>query len=845
MSHAVYNQKWAECMQDLAEQVQIEYLPVTAAETGQPFEVGFQHYALLQIKYLQIYKKLEDCYDQMVHPQKRRSIKTVLECVIVRILELRQHLIYFNPRAKNHFIALDEVLTDLKLNPEVVEWQIPRYFLDDKERADEIEVGQKKLDHWLKMFNLPMGGNDLADKKDPFQVDLSIDQAIRIIQKNERGRIGIQRAVMVSDWRKDALRKEERQKKALNEKDGDDLADKQTFAATYIASHWRRKVERVAFQQMKENEFQFLGVSHKEHEGVDQIAIANEIRQKRKREQMEADDMYERALMDELENQKLIEGPDIRLNLLEERRNWILDYRQEQAKFPETFEEFYKPPEAAGEPEEPEPAAAKKDDKKDKKDDKKGDKKDAKNKAPEVEEEEHQVGTSPLVQQFVELIEEYTEKWENRNESTNFEQKHDLKLCQEKVYPIVETRIRQVVDNEMVEELANLKTMYDKKKKEKKGKKKGGKGKKGKKDKKGKVKKWCAAVGMVTNRDDCFPELVEQGMLIKIKPEYMKNIHGEFHYLGAFQRVQETYCPPPSMQMAKSLVIEHCLLPLASTAIRQKAPYAARSLLLYGPKGSGKSMMARAIATEVGATFFDISPSVIEGKYTQPKIGAPLLIYKTFIAAQDSAPSIIYMDNIEMIFQAAKKKKGGDADAPVRIKKDLVAAIKQIKTGKESVDQDRILFIGCTNKPFADNMDTKELLNSFDEKVWISFPDYASRTLLWKKCIELHEVKVDTSKVNLSSLAHVSEGYSSGSIRQTVDRVLTTRRLQSLKTRPLAIQEFLGPLSRTSYLYPEEWKQFREFDHLATGEKERMDKLAAASGEAPVEEKGKDKGKKK
>ena len=35
--------------------------------------MDFKHYALLYVKYMQIYKKLEDCYDQMIHPQKRRG----------------------------------------------------------------------------------------------------------------------------------------------------------------------------------------------------------------------------------------------------------------------------------------------------------------------------------------------------------------------------------------------------------------------------------------------------------------------------------------------------------------------------------------------------------------------------------------------------------------------------------------------------------------------------------------------------------------------------------------------------------------------------------------------------
>merc|ERR1712060_254529 len=107
-------------------------------------------------------------------------------------------------------------------------------------------------------------------------------------------------------------------------------------------------------------------------------------------------------------------------------------------------------------------------------------------------------------------------------------------------------------------------------------------------------------------------------------------------------RSQYPYVPAPSAQMIRSLIVEHCVLPLAQTDIRQKAPIdlAARSLLLYGPKGSGKSMLARAIAAETGATFFDISPAVIADKSTGGKNSAAYLIYKVFICAQDMAPSI-------------------------------------------------------------------------------------------------------------------------------------------------------------------------------------------------------------
>jgi hypothetical protein len=81
-------------MNDLQEQVKVENVPIEIEkETGKvtkyigPWsdEEVFQHLACLYIKYVDIYRKLEDCYDQMVHPQKRNDIKRVVECTMLRI----------------------------------------------------------------------------------------------------------------------------------------------------------------------------------------------------------------------------------------------------------------------------------------------------------------------------------------------------------------------------------------------------------------------------------------------------------------------------------------------------------------------------------------------------------------------------------------------------------------------------------------------------------------------------------------------------------------------------------------------------------------------------------------
>jgi len=364
------------------------------------------------------------------------------------------------------------------------------------------------------------------------------------------------------------------------------------------------------------------------------------------------------------------------------------------------------------------------------------------------------------------------------------------------------------VDNMMREELANLKIMFEKVKK-----KKSKVVKQSKRQGKVKLANKCGTVdGKVLDPDDCFTDLVVQCILKKILPCRIQDFWGESNYLGAANR-KHLDERAPSAQMIRSLLVEHCVLPLAAGEIRRHTPktITARSLLLYGPKGSGKSMLARAIATEIGATFFDISPSVIG-------TGTSRLISRVLTCAAANAPSVIYIDNVEQVFQQAKRKRAGaDANLPSRIRKDLQTAIEQVKVGEESTEQDRILFIGCTSEPFADGVDKAGLLQAFDEMVWLSCPDYSSRVLLWQRFIEECGVFVDFTGLNVSTLASVSEGYSAGSIKQTVLRVLTPRRLQQMKSRPLNVQDFVGPLSRTAYCWPEIHKSFRDFDYEASG----------------------------
>merc|ERR550537_1442159 len=270
-------------------------------------------------------------------------------------------------------------------------------------------------------------------------------------------------------------------------------------------------------------------------------------------------------------------------------------------------------------------------------------------------------GTTDAVLEILKHINDYTTMWEGRGDRANFEDPVDIELARKEVYPKVETEIKQSVDQEIENELKNLINLYQ----PAKGKKgKAGGGKKGKKakgagGKKGKKKNWVskAVENQYTSDDAVVSDLaMADHVLITVVPAYFKDFVGEFAYMGQVQRVQEPFAVAPSSQMIKSMIIEHCVLPLASLHIRQrvKPEMCAKSLLIYGPSGTGKSMLARCIATETGAAFFNLSPSVIEGKYTTAthgKTGTDLLIYKVFMVAQYLAarggPSIIYIDHVE------------------------------------------------------------------------------------------------------------------------------------------------------------------------------------------------------
>ena len=101
----------------------------------------------------------------------------------------------------------------------------------------------------------------------------------------------------------------------------------------------------------------------------------------------------------------------------------------------------------------------------------------------------------------------------------------------------------------------------------------------------------------------------------------------------------------------------------------------------------------------------------------------------------------------------------------------------------------------------------------------------------------------------LSTLAHISEGYSAGSIKKTCEKVLTEYRVKHQEQRPLSLPEFIGPLSICSNTMQDQYEEdFLKFTGYITGDAKRREALEAALGGEDGDgggKKGKKGGKKK
>lgn len=193
----------------------------------------------------------------------------------------------------------------------------------------------------------------------------------------------------------------------------------------------------------------------------------------------------------------------------------------------------------------------------------------------------------------------------------------------------------------------------------------------------------------------------------------------------------------------------------------------------------------QAVAKMSGANFFDLSPRNTDGHY--PSKNVSMMIHMVFKVARTMSPSVIYIDEAEKVFLTDKKKlkEFGSTEPFNRIKKELLKECKALQPGE------RVMVVGNSSEPYlCVKKDEKAFLAFWNKTLFLPVPDYASLKVLWPGLFERHKGRLPHT-FDLSTLSHISQGYTSGSLDMVVHSMLTKRRLETLPAQAVTMPEIL------------------------------------------------------
>jgi proteasome regulatory subunit len=178
-----------------------------------------------------------------------------------------------------------------------------------------------------------------------------------------------------------------------------------------------------------------------------------------------------------------------------------------------------------------------------------------------------------------------------------------------------------------------------------------------------------------------------------------------------------------------------------------------KGILLVGPPGCGKTLLAKAVANHTDATFIRMVGSELAQKY----IGeGGRMVRELFSLAKEKSPSIIFLDEIDAI---GAKRLDGSTSGDREVQRTLMQLLAELD-GFDALEDVKI--IAATNRP--DILDDALLRpGRFDRIVTIPLPDAAGR----KDILALHTSKMSTSRINLKAIVDKTEGYSGAELKAT------------------------------------------------------------------------------
>ncbi|KAL9687549.1 hypothetical protein QQ045_031953 [Rhodiola kirilowii] len=212
-----------------------------------------------------------------------------------------------------------------------------------------------------------------------------------------------------------------------------------------------------------------------------------------------------------------------------------------------------------------------------------------------------------------------------------------------------------------------------------------------------------------------------------------------FDDIGALEKVKDTL---------KELV----MLPLQRPELFCKGQLTkpCKGILLFGPPGTGKTMLAKAVATEAGANFINISMSSITSKWFGE---GEKYVKAVFSLASKIAPSVVFVDEVDSML--GRRENPGEHEAMRKMKNEFMVNWDGLRTK----DTERVLVLAATNRPF--DLD-EAVIRRLPRRLMVDLPDVANRAKILRVILAKEEL---SPTVDLDAIASMTDGYSGSDLK--------------------------------------------------------------------------------
>ncbi|GMJ01078.1 hypothetical protein like AT4G02480 [Hibiscus trionum] len=212
-----------------------------------------------------------------------------------------------------------------------------------------------------------------------------------------------------------------------------------------------------------------------------------------------------------------------------------------------------------------------------------------------------------------------------------------------------------------------------------------------------------------------------------------------FDDIGALENVKDTL---------KELV----MLPLQRPELFCKGQLTkpCKGILLFGPPGTGKTMLAKAVATEAGANFINISMSSITSKWFGE---GEKYVKAVFSLASKIAPSVVFVDEVDSML--GRRENPGEHEAMRKMKNEFMVNWDGLRTK----DKERVLVLAATNRPF--DLD-EAVIRRLPRRLMVNLPDAPNREKILRVILAKEQLSAD---VDLEAIANMTDGYSGSDLK--------------------------------------------------------------------------------